>query len=265
MALAALLAVATVVAAREMAMAGSRTPQRPVAEPNASRSGGEADLRGMAGPGGAAPWPAPWLSRELLLSCLAGFALQFGFGFLIWLLPLQATQAGFGSEYAGGLMGLLGGVAAAWMALGGRLSDRRGRFGPMAAGLALLAVGLVALAGAPPGGAGWVAGSILGSLAFGSGFGILFPASAALVADVTSPATRGAAFSLFYVVFSVGTLAAPAVGGWLVGSGPEPDGYAVSGAPYLLGAGVAAAVAAAALREATGPIGAAPRGKGVGR
>lgn len=218
------------------------------------------------GPGGFPTGkPAGWLSRRLLLACLAGFALQLGFGFIIWLLPLQAAAAGFGPEYAGGLMGLLGGVAAAWMALGGRLSDRWGRFGPMAAGLALLAAGLAALAGLAPGGTGWVARSVAGSLAFGSGFGLLFPAAAALVADATLPETRGTAFSLFYVAFSVGTLAAPVLGGWLVKSGLGPGGYAVSGAPYLLGAGVAVAVAVAALREAAGPVGAVHDGKGIDR
>ena len=224
--LAGLLAAAAVVAARQ--------PRPRVAARDGRQDG---------------PRPGRWLSRELVAACVAAFALQLGFGFIVWLLPLQARSAGLGSPFSGALMGLLGGVAAAGMALGGRLSDRRGRWGLMAAGLGWIAAGLVLLGAVPSGQPAWRPASVAGSVAFGTGFGLLFPACTALVADATPPAARGAAFSLFYVTFSLGTMAAPAVGSWWLAPGPGV-GIQLAGTPYLLGAAVAVAAAAWVLWEA---------------
>jgi MFS family permease len=48
-------------------------------------------------------------------------------------------------------------------------------------------------------------------LAYGVGFGLLFPAAAAQVVSVTSEEDRGRAFGLYYAAFSLGIVAGPVV------------------------------------------------------
>src|SRR5690606_33480125 len=87
--------------------------------------------------------------------------------------------------------------------------------------------------------AGPSAGPFYGAaVVFGAGFGLVFPASNALLADVAAPETRGLAFALFYAWFSVGT----AVGPPLLARWQELTGQT----PFIPGAVVALALAAAA-------------------
>lgn len=184
---------------------------------------------------------APLLTAPLLRAYGAGFALQLGFGMMIWLLPLQAQGAGFGPRVPGVLMGLVGAVAGLWMAAGGRLADRYGR-GALAGGLLLMAAAQALLASLPESGREWVVRAAVATAAFGTGFGWMFPAAAALVSESAPAAQQGSAFALFYVAFSLGTMAAPAMGALLLelaGRGaPGAPGWAAL--PYLLGAGVLA-------------------------
>ena len=77
---------------------------------------------------------------------------------------------------------------------------------------------------------------------FGLGFGAVFPSATALVADAGGPTARGAAFGIFYAVYSfgviVGALASGALGELLGAATP---------APFLLGATCAIAAGLAAL------------------
>jgi MFS family permease len=78
--------------------------------------------------------------------------------------------------------------------------------------------------------------------AFGFGFGLLFPAAGALVAEAGGPASRGLAFGVFYAVYSLGVV----IGALLSGLVAEASGLA-SGAPFLWGAAIALATAPAVL------------------
>ena len=193
-----------------------------------------------------------FLSPSLLIAYATALAVQMGFGLLIWLLPLQAEAAGAGSGPSGALMGLLGAVAGLWMGLAGSVADRLARIEVIGLGMAGLAAGQALLAGALDAETFWLRGAA-GAALFGTGFGMVFPAAAALVVDATRPSERGRAFSLFSIAFSAGAVVAPALGGVLVRAGlVEPPGGPGSttgwwDSPYVIGIVAAAMVAAAAL------------------
>ncbi len=205
----------------------------------------------VAAPGSPSPGPTPLAALAtppLLAAYGAALVIQAAFGLLIWLLPLQAQQAGIGSGAAGALMGLLGAVAGLWMGLGGSLADRLDRPAMVGAGLVGLTVGQALLAGAAEPERFWARG-VAGAVVFGTGFGTAFPAAAAMVAEATGTSQRGRAFSLFSIAFSLGAMASPAVGGvlvrqgWLVVPGVEGGMAAWWQTPYVIG--VVAAVALA--------------------
>ena len=118
-----------------------------------------------------------------------------------------------------------------------RYSDRRGRIGPLGVGLLLVGLGLLTLALG-------LARSLLalGMVAFGLGFGLLFPSASALVVEATEPVERGSAFGLFYALYSVGVILGAILSGYLA----EWAGTA-STLPFLLSGLLAAAAGAAIL------------------
>ncbi|MCC6628965.1 MAG: MFS transporter [Chloroflexi bacterium] len=186
----------------------------------------------------AAPSSVPlWTiatTPRLLVACLAALALTVGLGMLVTHLPQalvargeSAARSGLAfSVYALVAMGVMAGPL-------NRLSDRAGRTRPIAAGLVLIAAGLITL-----GLAGDMIGVAGGMALFGFGFGLLFPAASALVAEATAAAERGRAFGIFYAVYSAGVVAGSLLSGAIAaGSG------SASGAPFFWGAAVALAVA----------------------
>ena len=94
-----------------------------------------------------------------------------------------------------------------------RASDRFGRFGPLIVGLVGVAAGLVML-GVFTG----YAGISLGMAVFGLGYGIVFPAAAALVIGAAGADRRGMAFGIFYAVYSLGVVVGASGSGILAGS-----------------------------------------------
>jgi len=97
--------------------------------------------------------------------------------------------------------------------------DRRGGDGMIAAGLGTIAValGLMAAAGSVP--FSGFAVLMLASAVFGAGYGVIFPAVAGAVSLAATTRTRGRAFGLFNVAFSVGlALGPPAVGALVLGA-----------------------------------------------
>ncbi|HEV8635777.1 MAG TPA: MFS transporter, partial [Chloroflexota bacterium] len=86
------------------------------------------------------------------------------------------------------------------------------------------------------------AGALFGMAVFGFGFGLLFPPVTALVVEATDRSERGAAFGVFYAVYSFGVV----VGSVLSGALDEWGGPATA-APFLVGATVALAAALAVL------------------
>lgn len=245
----ALLTLAALLSTLRLTAGRQALPVEPAQHPGAADAlAGQPARRGGAAPVAASAFASP----PLLMAYAAALAVQMGFGLLIWLLPLQAETAGMGSGPSGALMGLLGAIAGLWMGLGGSVADRLARPAVIGLGMAGLAVGQALLAGALDARTFWLRG-VAGVALFGTGFGTVFPAAAALVVDATRPSERGRAFSLFSIAFSVGAMVAPAIGGVLVRAGwvVVPGGQALPPAgwwetPYAIGILAAALTAAAA-------------------
>jgi DHA1 family multidrug resistance protein-like MFS transporter len=168
-----------------------------------------------------------WTRPGLVTACLAALALTIGLGTLVTHLPQVLV--------ARGEPGVRGAVFTVYAVLAvvamvgplGRVSDRvPGRRGPLAAGLGLIGLGMVVLAAVPS-----VAGAVVGMAVFGLGFGVLFPAAAALVVESTERSERGAAFGVFYGVYSGGVVVGSLMSGALEVWG--------EGLPFLVGAAVA--------------------------
>ena len=171
---------------------------------------------------------------RLVVAYLAALALTIGLGTLVTHLPL--LLAARGESPAGSGLAFTIYALVAMLALAGplnRLSDRYDRYGPLAAGLALIATGLFVMAGVDG-----VPGIATGMALYGFGFGLLFPSATALVADAASPAERGAAFGIFYAVYSFGVVVGSVLSGLLV-----EWGGTLATTPFVVGGLVASLVA----------------------
>jgi MFS transporter, DHA1 family, multidrug resistance protein len=185
----------------------------------------------------------PLRRPSLLVACLAAFAFTVGLGALVAHLPLVLEARGEGARSSGVAFALYAAVALLAMAgPASRLADRYGRQKPLAAGLSVVGVAFVTLA---------IASSMFGVYAalalVGLGFGLLFPAATALVADAGARSRRGAAFGVFYAVYSLGVILGALASGLL----SELLG-ATSRAPFAIGAVCAFAAAPAVLAAPTG-------------
>ncbi len=141
-------------------------------------------------PTGRAP-PLRWVRGVGVPSAL-GLATNLKDG-LVWLsLPLLLEGRGFGLPQIGLVAGLYPLVWAAGQPLFGPLSDRIGRRGPVAVGMALqgAGLGLLALAATLP--AALTAATVLGL-----GTGMAYPVLIALVADRVAPAERATALGIY--------------------------------------------------------------------
>lgn len=169
----------------------------------------------------------PTLRRALI----ATVALTVAVGVLAGFLPGAAERLGAEPSVVGGLFTAYAIVAAAIMLspLSGRV-DRGGALSTAAAGLAVLALSLALLTVA---GALWVA--VLASALFGAGYGLVFPAVTGTTSLVATDATRGRAFGLFNVAFSLGLAIGPPVVGGLAQAVPRVDAF-VPAALLCLGA-----------------------------
>ena len=141
-------------------------------------------------PMGRAP-PLRWV-RGVGIPSLLGLATNLKDG-LVWLsLPLLLEARGFGLAQIGLVAGLYPLVWAAGQPLFGPLSDRVGRRGPVAVGMALQGVGLGLLAVAATLPAALIAATVLGL-----GTGMAYPVLIALVADRVAPAERATALGIY--------------------------------------------------------------------
>lgn len=174
------------------------------------------------------------LNPSLLLASVAALGLTIGLGTLVTHLPLSLEAQGESASRSGAAFTSFAIVALVLMASRvNRLSDRHGRLIFLALGLGIIAVSLFALATLP----GFV-GAVIGMAIYGLGFGLLFPAATALVADAVGIRQRGMAFGIFYAVYSLGVV----IGSGMSGRMAEVFGD-VSGIPFAIG-GVSVAVAA---------------------
>ncbi len=177
--------------------------------------------------------PAMWHSR-LWSAYAAQFAITVGVGVLVAHLPLVLEDQGATAAVAGSSFAIYALVSMLVMAspIGGA-SDRIGRFPPLIVGLVGVAAGL-AVVGVSAG----YGGIAVGMAIFGLGYGLVFPAATALVAEATGAARRGLAFGVFYAVYSLGVAVGAAGSGRLAGTFEN-----MTGLPFLVAAvGVLAAV-----------------------
>ena len=149
--------------------------------------------------------------RLTAFACVAGIAAMFGQNVLFYALPLKASAAGLGPAVVGGMFGAFAiGAAVAFVPPFSKTADRFGRVRPVAVGSALSAAGMYLL------GVGVELGSIplmaTSLLAYGFGFGLVFPAVLAAAADGSSGSRRGVAFGLVTASFSVGAIVGPLLG-----------------------------------------------------
>jgi MFS family permease len=151
------------------------------------------------------------LTRRLSLAYVSAFCLMFSLGGLIVFLPLTGQELGLTSARVGMLFASFALAAIIVQLLPfGRASDRWGRARAMMLGLALIAFSLFALAQMRQ----WET-LLLAMFGYGIGFGFLFPAMTALIADETTPQTRGAASGIFTAVYSLGVTAGTGAAGAL--------------------------------------------------
>lgn len=151
--------------------------------------------------------------RSLVLAYFAAVALTFGLGTVVTHLPLYLEDLGYRGGHTGAAFSAFALVALLVMASpSSRAGDVRGRYGPIGLGLWLAGLGLLLLGG-------WSKlEAALGAMAiYGLGFGLIFPAANALVADATAPGERGTAFGMFYAFYSLGVVAGATASGLLAG------------------------------------------------
>ena len=158
-------------------------------------------------------------------------------GVLAGFLPGAVEALGAPPAAVGGLFTVYALVAAGLMLspVAGRV-DRSGADGPLALGLALLAGAMTVLTLAPS-----VTVAVGGAALFGAGYGLVFPAVAAATSSSSSLATRGRAFGLFNVAFSLGLAVGPPAIGGLSQLVPVIDPFVPTAALCLVAAGVIAA------------------------
>ena len=151
-------------------------------------------------------------NRRLFLAYTSAFCLMFSLGSLIVFLPLIGQELGLASSRVGLLFASFALAAIIIQALPfGRISDRWGRERTIMLGLALIAVALFLL----PLLDRWE--TLMGAMfAYGIGFGFLFPAMTALIADETEPQNRGMASGVFTAVYSLGVTVGTGMAGGLV-------------------------------------------------
>jgi MFS family permease len=168
-----------------------------------------------------------WTRPALVAAYLTAFALNVGSGTLVNYLSLLLTDRGEPASRTGLAFTVYAAVGLAVLAGPlNRLSDRSGRFPPMISGLALVGVGLLILAAV-----GNMLGVAVGMAVYGLGFGLLFPAATALVTDVTLSQERGAAFGIFYAVYSGGVVVGSVLSGFVSSWAGE-----FAGAPFVVAA-----------------------------
>lgn len=152
----------------------------------------------------------------LLVSYAAAVAITYGLGTIVTFLSLHLEDLGYRSAQAG--LAFSAFAVLALFAMAGPLSRSkpgRGRIGRVAWGLVLVGASLLFLAISTG-----LLTVVVGMALFGLGFGLIFPAVNALVADVTAPAERGTAFGLFYAFYSAGVVLGAGAGGLVAGLGP---------------------------------------------
>jgi MFS family permease len=178
-----------------------------------------------------------WILRHPILRLLLAlvFIWAFAFGLTMPFLTLTARDRGVSLDAIGLIAASFLLTQIVFQVPLGALSDRVGRAGPLAAGIALFSLATIGFTQADS-----AAAFMLLRAAQGAAFALGLPAYRALVADVTAPDQRGRAYATLAMAYSGGLLLGPAIGGFLV----HPLGH---DALFLMTAAMEAALAAGVL------------------
>ncbi len=163
---------------------------------------------------------------RLLIAYTAALSMTIGLGGLVAHLPTWLTAQGQSGSASGLPFTTFAVIGMAIMASPlVSMGEQRGRLLSLVSGLLLISSGMLLLSALQG-----MVGAVVGMAVFGGGFGLLFPAMTAIVAEAASPRTRGRAFGIFYAVYSLGVV----IGS--VSSGALADIYGDgSPTPFLLG------------------------------
>ena len=187
----------------------------------------------------------------IVVASIVALALTVGIGTLAAYMPLHLEELG-GTARTSGSAFTLYAIMAFIMMVGaiGVIGDRYGRLAIVSAGLLLFGAGLFLMAAETQ----EVWAVFVGMAVVGLGFGLLFPAAAALVADSGVVNRRRLAFGIFYGAYSLGVAVGATMSGRIADSA---DG--LTGTPYLIAAIVVVISIAISLAAMTRGIGAVSR------
>lgn len=147
--------------------------------------------------------------KGLVPSYCSIFAIYFAFGGIITLLPLQVKNLGMEPFHVGIILAIFAAVFMLLQFPSGVVSDRLGRWIPIATGLSLSIISLAILPHLES------FASLAATMAlYGAGYAAVFPSISALVADNAAPEERGIATGIFHALLTAGVaVGAPVVGG----------------------------------------------------
>lgn len=201
---------------------------------------------------GRIPDPLPPLAatgRAALIPSAAvrpGMALalaNLGYAALSGFVVLHLARTGVG--HGGAVFTAFAFAVVGMRLIGGRLPDRVGPARSAVGAAVAEAAGLVAIAAATS-----LPVALLGALAMGAGFSLLYPSLALMVVNRTAPAERGAALGTFTAFFDAGVGLGAPLAGAIASFGGYPAAFAVAAGAALLGAVLTASSARPALRPA---------------
>lgn len=157
------------------------------------------------------------LRPQLLVAYVACLSWTAGIGTLVVHLPLLLETRGVSASVRGSAFGVYALVALVLLARPApMLINRFGRLRVLSVGLMLIGISLFGLAIASS------TAGIYGAMAlFGFGFGLLFPAATAYLADQSNPQERGLAYGVFYAAYSLGVVVGE------VGSGQLAEAFGI--------------------------------------
>jgi predicted MFS family arabinose efflux permease len=168
---------------------------------------------------------------------------NIGYAALSGFVVLHLARTGVG--HGGAVFTAFAVAVVAMRLIGGRLPDRVGPARSAVGAAIAEAAGLVAIAAATS-----LPVALLGALAMGSGFSLLYPSLALMVVNRTAPAERGAALGTFTAFFDAGVGLGAPLAGAIASFGGYPAAFAVAAGAALLGAVLTAWSARPALRPA---------------
>lgn len=194
--------------------------------------------------------PRPGGPRVLLWICALIAVNQLGFGGIVPVLPLYARSFGVPQSAIGVAIGVYGLARFLVNLPAGQLADRFGRRAALAAGGMVTAAGNLLCAYAPT-----YAALVAARFVAGAGAALVITTGQIVLADITTPATRGRVMAIYQGVFL-----------FAVGIGPLPGGVLAErfGLPAPFVAYAAAGTLAAALAWLRVPETREARGRSAG-